>query len=126
MQITVSGRHGDVDVDLRGHIEERARKLSRFYDRIQSVDVIVDEQSGAHVVEMIARADHHTTFIAKHNDRDAYVTVDQVAKEIEGQLRRHKERFRNRKHLVGPADKQALGEPAGLDETSGNEPHEVD
>ncbi len=126
MQITVSGRHTDVDEYLRGHVEERARKLARYYDRIQSVDVIMDEQAGSHFVEMIARADHHTTFIAKHNDHDAYVTVDQVAKEIERQLRRHKERFRNRKHLGGRPDKQALGESAAVDETSGNEPHEVD
>lgn len=110
MRITVSGRHTEVDEALKAHTTEKTEKLTRYYDRLLSVDVIFDEQAGTHVVEMIARADHHATFIAKHDDHDPYATVDQVVKEIERQLTRHKEKFRNRKHSAAGADKRDLTE----------------
>src|SRR5262245_3889737 len=99
MRITVSGRHAELSAGLKQYASEKAEKLSRFYDRLLSVEVIFDQQAGRHSVEIIATADHHVNFIARHADADAYTSVDAAAREIEGQLRRHKEKFRNRKHL---------------------------
>lgn len=112
MQIMVSGRHFEMTDALRAYVTEKAEKLQRYYDRIHRVDVVFDAEAGTHVVEIIARADHHTTFVAKHDDHDPYASVDQVIKELGRQLTRHKERFRNRKHSGGGADKHALGESA--------------
>jgi putative sigma-54 modulation protein len=110
MQIKVSGRHAELEDSVRSYASEKAEKLSRFYDRLLSVDVVFDHQAGRYSVEMIARADHHMNFVAKHEDPDPYKSVDFVAKEVEGQLRRHKEKFRNRKHLGGREDKHSMGE----------------
>ena len=98
MEIKVSARHMDVPEAVRTHVREKAEKLDRYYDRLMSVDVIMDVQGDRQIVEMIARADHHTQFVAKHEDADLYATIDHVAKEMEAQLRKHKEKFRNRKH----------------------------
>lgn len=115
MQITVSGRHFDVTDALRDYVTEKAERLQKYYDRVQRVEVIFDEEAGSHVVEIIARADHHATFIAKHDDHDPYASVDQVIKELGRQLTRHKEKLRNRKHSGGRPDKHVP------DETSSGE-----
>ena len=123
MQITVSSRHMDVNEALKSHVTEKAGKLARYYDRVHSVDVMFEEQAGSHVVEMIARADHHTTFIAKFDDSDAYASVDHVVKDIERQLTRHKEKFRNRKHLGERTNNEPMEEaPSVESQTKGGAP----
>jgi len=104
----------DVDEALRAYVEEKAGKLARFYDRVQSVDVVLDRQAGRHFCELIAHADHRNTFVAKEQHADAFASLDAAVKDVERQLSRHKERFRNRKHLVGREEQAPLGgaEPA--------------
>ena len=123
MRITVSGRHTDLGAALKQYASEKAEKLSHFYDRLLSVEVVFDQQAGRYSVEIIATADHHVNFIARYADADAYKSVDAAAKELEGQLRRHKEKFRNRKHLVRREDKHAAGEgPATQFRSEGEAP----
>jgi ribosomal subunit interface protein len=110
MGITIKSRHTDLTDAVRAYATSKAERFSRFYDRLMSVDMVFDEQAGGHSVEIIARADHHVQFIARHADGDPYKCVDAAAKELESQLRRHKEKFRNRKHVGGRSDKQSMGE----------------
>lgn len=117
MRITVTGRHMDVNEAVRSYAEEKASKLSRYYDRLQSVEVIFDHQAGHHFCEVIAKGDHHTTFVAKERHADLQASLDVALKELERQLTRHKEKFRNRKHMVGPGEREPLadGEPGEQD-----------
>ncbi len=111
MNITVSGRHMELDEDLRDYAVEKTSKLERYYDRVQTVDVVFDREANNHAFrcEVIAKADHHTTFVAKESHDDPYAALDLSTKELERQLRRHKEKFRNRKHPDGLVDKTPLG-----------------
>jgi putative sigma-54 modulation protein len=111
MQIKVIGRHTDVKESLKSYAEEKAAKLGKFYDRLHSVDVIFDIEAGSNRCEMIASGDHHTTFIAKEGHQDAFAALDAAAKDLERQITRHKEKFRNRKHTAGRPDKSPLGGP---------------
>lgn len=77
---------------------EKAGRLERFFDRIQSIDVILDGHNGVHTAEMIVHGDGTHPFVASQDQQDLFAAVDLVLDKIEGQLRRHKERLRNRKH----------------------------
>ncbi len=98
MQITVSGRHMSVSDALREYCEEKAERLVRFYDRIRSVDVVLDGRNGKHSAEMIVHSEGTTPFVATEHHDDAFAAVDLLLDKIEEQLRRHKEKLRNRKH----------------------------
>lgn len=100
MQITVSGRHMDVSDSLRGHAEEKAAKLERYYDRVHSVDVVFDVEANDMCCEIIARADHQMTFVAKESHTEGFAALDAAVKDLERQLNRHKEKHRNRKHTA--------------------------
>ncbi len=101
MQVKVSGRHMGVSDALKAYCEEKAERLVRFYDRIQSIEVIVDGNNGMHAVEVIAHVAGSDPCVATERQADAYAAVDLVVDKVEEQLRRHKEKVRNRKHPPG-------------------------
>ena len=98
MIITVSGRHMDVTPPLKAFAEEKADKLTKYYDRIQEIEVILDAGKGTTRVEIIVNAEHNDHFIAHHDDGDAYAGIDACCQKLERQLSEHKKMHRNRKH----------------------------
>lgn len=98
MQVTVSARHMGVTDALREYCLEKSGKLSRFYDRIRLIEVILDGNNGLHTAEMIVHTDRADPLVASEQHDDVYAAVDLLLDKIERQLRRHKEKIRNRKH----------------------------
>ena len=112
MLIKVSGRRTDLDEALRTYASEKADRLQRYYDRLQSVEIIFDVEATHHRCEVIAKADHHSTFVAREEHADAYASLDAAVRDLERQLKKHKEKFRNRKHLTGRENRERPSEPA--------------
>jgi putative sigma-54 modulation protein len=98
MQVTVTGRHMGVSEALKRYCQEKAQRLVRFYDRIQSIDMILDGHDGSHTAEIIVHSDGTSPFVASEEQDNIYAAVDLLLDKIERQIRRHKMRLRNRKH----------------------------
>ena len=98
MQLSVTGRHIQITDPMRRYAEEKASKLQRFYDRIESIDVILEQESSKFRVEVVVRADHRNTFVGQVGADDFYESIDLVVDKLERQLKKHKEKHRNRKH----------------------------
>ncbi len=98
MQINVSGRHMTVSDSVREYCQQKASKLVRFFDRIQSIDVVLDGHNGHHFAELIVHSEGTAPFVASEEQDDMHAAVDLVMDKIERQIRRHKDRLRNRKH----------------------------
>ena len=98
MIVTVAARHMDVSEALKKYAEQKASKLLKYYDRIQEIEVIFDAGKDRTRVEMIVNAEHKNTFIAHHDDGDAYACIDGCCHKLERQLSEHKKKYRNRKH----------------------------
>lgn len=98
MQITVSGRHMGVSEALKEYCREKSERLVRFFDRIQLIEVVLDGINGQHSAEMIVHSEGTQPFVASERHEDAYAAVDLMLDKIERQIRRHKEKLRNRKH----------------------------
>lgn len=98
MQVTVTGRHMGISEPLKAYCLEKASRLPRLLDRVQSIEVILDGKDGHHAVEFIVHTAGADPFIATEARDDAYAAVDVAMDKIEAQLRRYKERHRNRKH----------------------------
>lgn len=99
MQITVTGRHMGVSEPLKAYCLEKAERLPRFLDRIQLIEMVLDGKAGVHTAELIVHAaGAPQPFVAHEQDDDAFAAVDLVLDKIVEQLRRYKERHRNRKH----------------------------
>ena len=101
MLVTISSRHMDVTEPLKNYAEQKAGKLTKYYDRIQEIEVIFDNGKDTTRVEMIVNAEHNGMFIAHHDQGDAYACIDGCVDKLERQLTDHKEKHRNRKHPSG-------------------------
>jgi ribosome hibernation promoting factor len=99
--VTISSRHMEVTAALKSFAEQKAAKLTRYYDRIQEIEVIFDNAPEAMRVEMIVNAEHRKMFIAHHAQDDAYACIDGCIAKLERQLSEYKKKFRNRKHSSG-------------------------
>jgi len=106
--VTISSRHMDVSAPLKAYAEQKASKLTRYYDRIQDIEVIFDNARDAMRVEIIVVAERRNRFIAHDSNADAYACIDTCIGKLERQLTDHKKKFRNRKHSAGQ-DKREMG-----------------
>ena len=103
MPLTVTGRHNTLTPALREHAEAKAAKLSRYFNLVESVEVVVDACRTGHkkgcLVEMIATTRHCGQFVVKMTG-DAYAAVDACFRRLERALSDAKQKLRNPKHLV--------------------------
>jgi len=106
--VTISGRHMDVTEALKNFAEQKANKLTKYYDRIQEIEVVMDAGKDSTTVEMIVNAEHKNMFIARHDEGDAYACIDGCVDKLERQLSEHKKKFRNRKHDVGEDKRERI------------------
>lgn len=99
MEITVIGRHLDLTDAIREYATEKALKFPRYYDRVQSVQVIAGKDDRhSYEVELIVHVGGHDHFVARGKGDDLYACIDDTTDKIERQLTDHKQKQRNRKH----------------------------
>lgn len=98
----------NVTDSMKDYIQEKIDKLPHLYDGLQSVDVTVATEAGEFLVEIVAAGKRKSVFVAHHRDEDLYACLDQCAHKIQEQLRRHKDRVRDRH---GPAHDQTMQPP---------------
>jgi ribosome hibernation promoting factor len=108
VQIALTGRHIEITDSMRDYAEEKLTRLTRFYDRIEKIDVVLDREPTKHRLEVVMHADHRTTFVAQVEAGEFYEAVDLIVEKLERQLKKHKEIHRNRKHQTKPG--QVSGE----------------
>ena len=106
MNIVVKGRHMDVTDAIRQYALTKADKLPKYYDKIRSTEIILGMEGDRPVAEIVVQAKRKSTFVATHRDEDMYACIDQCLHKIAEQLRRHKDKVR---------DRQAPPHSGGLD-----------
>lgn len=104
MNIVVNARHMDVTDAIRQYAETKVAKLTRFYDNVKTVEVILDVEADKPSVEIVVSAKRKNVFVGTHRGDDMYACVDQCLHKVGEQLRRHKDRVR---HHRGPSHSEA-------------------
>ena len=97
MHILVTGRHVEVTDEVREYVQTKAGRLTKHYDRIHEIEVILDHESEQFSAEVIVHADRKHTFVARGTGPDTFALVDEIVMKLERQLTKHKEKNRNRK-----------------------------
>ena len=81
---------------IRTYVEEKVSKLTRLYDHVVSCDVILNTEAGKAVTEIVVNAARKHTFVATHRDDNLYASIDQCLDKMSMQLRRFKDKVRDR------------------------------
>ncbi len=103
MKVSVVARHVELTDAMKDYAREKVDGLPHFYNGLQSVDITFAVDAGEHVVEIVAAGKRKSVFVAHHRSRDMYACVDQCIHKMEEQLRRHKDKIRDRH---GPTHEQ--------------------
>jgi putative sigma-54 modulation protein len=100
LRFTITGKHITITDAIRAYAEEKTSKLSRYYDGVSQVEVIVDSSRGANKmsVEIIARGEHSHVFVATEAGDGALACIDGAVHKLEQQLRKQKTKERDHKH----------------------------
>ena len=97
LQIEVTARHESITADMRNRADEKARHLLKYYDKIQSIRVVLNKGGDGFSCEMIADLEHANDLVAHTAGRNMRAVIDQTEERLERQLLEHKDRTRHRK-----------------------------
>lgn len=97
MQIEVTTRHGELSDASREKIISKVDKLRRYFDRLTSIEIIVDlKDESSPTVEIIASAERRDDFVARAAMDSMWGGVDSAVQKMEQQLRKYKEKLHER------------------------------
>ncbi|EGO62308.1 ribosome hibernation-promoting factor, HPF/YfiA family [Acetonema longum] len=95
MAITVRGKNIDVTPALKDHVEKRIGKITKYFDNIGEIAVVLAVEKGRHIVEVtvpvngiLLRGEESTT--------DMYASIDLVIEKLEKQIGKYKTKLSRR------------------------------
>jgi putative sigma-54 modulation protein len=100
VQIKVSARHGHLSPASQSKIAQKVSRLQRYFNRVTSLSVTVDlENADLPAVEIVASAEHFHDMVSHEQSPHLWRSVDGAVQKLEQQLRKHKEKVRDHKHV---------------------------
>ncbi|MGD0896608.1 MAG: ribosome-associated translation inhibitor RaiA [Thermoguttaceae bacterium] len=112
MQITISTRHGHLSDESQAKIKEKLEKLTRFHDRLSTIEVTVDlEHREAPDVDLRVSATHKHDFVAECRSLELMASIDDVVEKMEQQLRKYKQKVQDRHRGTGHRVREAPETP---------------
>ena len=100
VQINVSARHGQLSAAAQSKISAKVSRLKRYFDRLTALNVTVDlENPNLPSVEIVASAEHFHEMVSREHAGQLWRSVDGAVQKLEQQLRKHKEKVRDHKHV---------------------------
>lgn len=97
VDVRITGRHMSVTNAMKEYAAEKSQRLERYYDQIQDVEIVIDNEGDRRLVEMIIHARRGGRFVGHTEHEDAYAAVDLLIDKMERQLTKQKEKLKLRK-----------------------------
>lgn len=94
MQINVTGDNVDLTPALRAYATEKLQRLSRHFDQVISINVILKVEGHQQQAEATVNAPGKSLF-AHDTDSDMYAAIDGLSDKLDKQVRRYKDRIRS-------------------------------
>ncbi len=95
MEINVTFRHAETSEVLRDHIRDKVQRFSKYFIKPVIAHVTLNVEKSRHVAE-VSFSEHHNLFNAREVTHDMYLSVDRALSKIERQLKKHKEKMKDR------------------------------
>ncbi|MBU6403283.1 MAG: ribosome hibernation-promoting factor, HPF/YfiA family [Metallibacterium scheffleri] len=92
MQIQISGHQIEVTQALRDHVQNRLKKLDKYFDNVTSLAVVLSVEKLEQRAEATLAAAGRTLH-AEASDGDMYASIDTLLDKLVAQLRKHKEKL---------------------------------
>jgi len=101
VQVNVSTRHGHLSHAAQSKITAKVSRLKRYFDRLTALNVTVDlGHETLPAVEIVASAEHFHDLVSHERAAQLWRSLDGAVHKMEQQLRKHKEKIRDHKHVA--------------------------
>ncbi|MED5329840.1 MAG: ribosome-associated translation inhibitor RaiA [Planctomycetota bacterium] len=94
-RITVTDRHEQHPATVREYAVEKVEKLSRFFDGVQNIEIVLDRENDQHTTEIIVSAVPQLHFVGHATHDSVMTSIDIVVGKLERQIVKAKERLRD-------------------------------
>ena len=104
MQLEITGHHNDVTDSMNAYVREKVGRVTRHFDRVINIHVILEVQKGRHRAEASLHVSGNHIFAEAQAD-DMYSAIDLLADKLDRQIVKHKEKVKdhNRQQAVNLA-----------------------
>ncbi len=103
--ITITGRHLNITPALRDYALEKLSRLQKYFDRLMEVHIIVSTEKHQQVAEINISANGFS-ISGKGKTPDVFASVDEVVNKLERQLKKHREKFLERKRVASKSKRK--------------------
>ncbi|MDG2424812.1 MAG: ribosome-associated translation inhibitor RaiA [Phycisphaerales bacterium] len=98
MQIILTNRHGSIPDSMETYARTKAERLTKYFDRIESIELIFDHTKSEHDVEIIVNVEQSSDIVAHASNDDLRTAIDQCVDRASRQVSDHKSKLRDDKH----------------------------
>lgn len=107
MNLTITGHHLEVTPAIRGYVEEKLKRVTRHFDNVIDVTVIMTVEKLKHKAEVnlhVAGKDIYVEAI----EADMYAAIDVLVDKLDRQVVKHKEKAGGHHRDEGGLKRQAV------------------
>ncbi|MEW6676478.1 MAG: ribosome-associated translation inhibitor RaiA [Pseudomonadota bacterium] len=91
MNLTITGHHLDVTPAIRGYVEDKMSRITRHFDQVIDVSVILAVEKLKHKAEVNLHVRGKDIYV-ESIDEDMYAAIDSLADKLDRQVLKHKEK----------------------------------
>ncbi len=116
MQTSISFKNVDSSEHLKSYVSEKLNRFDKLFDNPATAQVVLSVEKHRHTAEIHITADR-LTITGKEETGDLYSAIDMVLDKLETQLKRGKQKIRERRTIAkGQARAIREEQTAGADE----------
>ena len=102
MRIIISGRHLEITPAIRSYAEKKIGAIKKYFENILEIDITLSaehskSEGDKHTADVLLFA-NGTKIKAKSSDTILYAAIDEVVDVLETQVKKYKEKLKNRQH----------------------------
>lgn len=116
MEIRTTARHFQISDNLREFAENEIKRLEKYFDHIIDTHMTMSVEKSRQKAELSVKV-YGTVLVSKARAFDMYMAIEQVVTKMEGQIKKYKDRLKDKKGARKTPPKTMPVEP----ETGGTE-----
>ena len=100
MQLNLSGQHIEITDSLRHHVDKKFKKLTRHFEHVTNVHVILTVEKLRQKAESTVHAGGADLFASDENE-NMYTAIENLVAKLDRQLIKHKDKIKNHHQADG-------------------------
>ncbi|MDQ1316937.1 MAG: putative sigma-54 modulation protein [Candidatus Poribacteria bacterium] len=117
MKMMVTGRHIEMDDQIKAYAERKLQKAETYFDHIIEAHIVLSAEKHRRTAEVTLNAKNVTIHANEETD-DIYNSIDGVMEKVDAQVKKYKERVKDHKHRIKGAIPELQDVETDLDSDS--------